>query len=357
MRRPGHTDQNGIVSIMVTLIMMIVISLIVIGFSQVARRNQREALDRQLSTQAYYAAESGVNQAAAFFHNNPSVGNIDTLSPGDCKTFINNQPTDATPGLGIGYGSGNVLNNGVSYSCLMVNSYPASLVADPLGQDSNLVWHVKDSAGNPFSFLTFSWASNPDYADTNTCTSTAGGTLPTYTSWNCAFGILRVDIIASANVNNAGLEDPSLVRTVYMVPNGFNAANPATATASPLAGQATIAKTPCSSVTDVCSVKLTGLNQSEYYVRLTMMYQDSSNVSLVGGDVSNPVGGVKFADGQAVIDATGKAQDELRRVQVRIPLIRTDSVLPIFGVQSTNSVCKELTVVPGSGTDVGADCK
>ena len=42
---------------------MIVMSLIVLGFAQISRRNQRESLDRQLSTQAFYAAESGVNDA------------------------------------------------------------------------------------------------------------------------------------------------------------------------------------------------------------------------------------------------------------------------------------------------------
>jgi len=43
-------NQTGLVSIMVTIIMMLVISLIVLGFATVTRRNTREALDRQLST-------------------------------------------------------------------------------------------------------------------------------------------------------------------------------------------------------------------------------------------------------------------------------------------------------------------
>jgi len=59
-------NQSGMVSIMVTMILMIVMSLIVVGFAQVSRRNQRVALDRQLSTQAFYAAESGVNDAREF---------------------------------------------------------------------------------------------------------------------------------------------------------------------------------------------------------------------------------------------------------------------------------------------------
>ncbi|HSX32249.1 MAG TPA: pilus assembly PilX N-terminal domain-containing protein, partial [Candidatus Saccharimonadales bacterium] len=63
-KRPASAKESGMVAIMVTIILMIVISLIVLGFAQIARRNQRQSLDRQLSTQAFYAAETGVNDAS-----------------------------------------------------------------------------------------------------------------------------------------------------------------------------------------------------------------------------------------------------------------------------------------------------
>src|ERR1700761_8288581 len=84
-------DEQGMVSILVTMIMVIVISLIVIGFAEVSRRNQREALDNQLSTQAYYAAESGVNAAVQYFSDHPS--NTALTTSGDCKYFIDNYLT------------------------------------------------------------------------------------------------------------------------------------------------------------------------------------------------------------------------------------------------------------------------
>jgi Tfp pilus assembly protein PilX len=59
--RQSTSRQAGMVSIMVTMILMVVLSLIVIGFAQIARRNSRQSLDRQLSTSAFYAAEAGVN--------------------------------------------------------------------------------------------------------------------------------------------------------------------------------------------------------------------------------------------------------------------------------------------------------
>ena len=56
-------DQKGMAAILITLIMMIVISLIVLGFAQITRHDQQQALDKQLSTEAFYAAESGINDA------------------------------------------------------------------------------------------------------------------------------------------------------------------------------------------------------------------------------------------------------------------------------------------------------
>ena len=55
--------ERGVVSIMVSIVLMAVMTLIVLGFSEIARRDQRQTLDRQLSNQAFYAAEIGVNDA------------------------------------------------------------------------------------------------------------------------------------------------------------------------------------------------------------------------------------------------------------------------------------------------------
>ncbi len=47
------SDERGLAAVVVTVFVMIILSLVVLAFSQVARREQRQALDRQLSTQAF----------------------------------------------------------------------------------------------------------------------------------------------------------------------------------------------------------------------------------------------------------------------------------------------------------------
>ncbi|HSX16357.1 MAG TPA: pilus assembly PilX N-terminal domain-containing protein [Candidatus Saccharimonadales bacterium] len=347
MRFQRGQSEAGIVSILVSIIMMIVVSLIIIGISQVTRSNQRAQLDQQLSSQAYYAAESGVNQAVKFFASN-ATQKIDTT--GNCTSFI----TSASPsGLGQVLGTGNVLDSGTNtkYTCLMVDSTPPALQKAPLTQDSNTVWHVQDATGANFSQLELKWATNSHTqftGATNLCNATAPPTFPAYKDWKCSYGILRVDLAdVHGTVNTttgAGLE--STARTLYLVPSttsGVSVAQPLTGNT----GQVIVVN-----CTTICDVKLNPwVVSNDYFIRMTMLYQDSDSVTLTGTDA----GGVAtFSNGQAVIDVTGKAQDELRRIQARIPLSAATGPIPNFAISSTDPLCKLLTV--GSGVTTVDGC-
>ena len=67
-------DQRGIASLIITMVSMVIVTLIVLGFATLSRREQRQSLDRQLSTQAFYAAESGVEDARAVILNSIASG-------------------------------------------------------------------------------------------------------------------------------------------------------------------------------------------------------------------------------------------------------------------------------------------
>ena len=333
--------ERGMVSILVTMIMMIVITLIIVGISQVTRSNRREQLDQQLSTQAYYAAESGLNQAVDFFAAHPTA-KLNTN--GNCSQFI----TNASPsGLQQVLGVGNVLNSGtsVSYTCLMVNSIPATLQKAPLTQDSNAVWHAQESTGTAFTELRLQWAPNENTQFTGSNNTCAATNFTAYANWKCAFGILRVDLVSTAGtVSGSTLQ--SAAKTLYLVPTFTisGVTTPQTITAS--TGQVINVKCTAS----LCDVRLTpSISSSDYYTRLTMIYQDSDTVTMSGSTAS---GAAKFSGGQAVIDVTGKAQDQLRRIQARIPLNLNVNPIPYFALQSTDDLCKLLGVASGvSSTD------
>src|SRR5258708_6208287 len=113
----SREQQAGIISIMVTMIMMVVITLIVLGFAEVARNEQRNSLDDTLSVQAYYSAESGINDARTdimtYVKNATAAPSKQGCAP-DITTYPSATGTvDPT--------------HSVSYTCLTVNADPHQL--------------------------------------------------------------------------------------------------------------------------------------------------------------------------------------------------------------------------------------
>src|SRR5262245_1378660 len=107
-------NQKGMVSILVTMVIMIVVSLIVLGFAKIIRREERQSLDRQLSTQAFYAAESGINDAVKKISddikNNVTVPTKTSCDPDNHYTTSNQ--LDGTT---------------ITYSCLLIDPTPNTL--------------------------------------------------------------------------------------------------------------------------------------------------------------------------------------------------------------------------------------
>lgn len=61
---------------------------------------------------------------------------------------------------------------------------------------------------------------------------------------------------------------------------------------------------------------------------------------------------MKFVDGQALIDSTGRARDTLKRLQVRVPL-NNNITNYINSALEAQGVCKKTQVYPGYAND---DC-
>lgn len=337
-RRDAIHSESGMVAIMVTIILMIVISLIVLGFAQVARRNQRQSLDRQLSTQAFYAAETGVNDA-----NQIIKAAISTNSPVAAKsTCIDSGGGQYTSLLA----PNSVLDSGadVAYTCVLVDPAPPSLIYSNIETTGTIV-PVIANVGN-IAAIKLTWqskASGPTPAD-NCPTSTANVFVPP-TNWTCGYGVLRFDLVpTSGALNHASLLASNM--TAFLVP--IETGTPATLGYS-TNGAGNVSPASCSH-TD-CSVTINGLSGSEYYMRINFIYRNVSLQVSATDSAGNPV---ELRGAQALIDSTGKAQDVLRRVQVRIPITGTSkNLMSDFAVQSADSICKRFSVMDGSGGNPG----
>lgn len=325
-----NSDQRGLASILVTLIIMLIISLIVIGFARLSRREQRQSLDDQLSTQAFYAAESGINDATQYLkrHAPPTTT--------DCTTFTGLIKTD-TGNLNIDKIDG---TDNVKYTCLMINPAPGNLTIQPLSIDHSKVVLVQPSLGT-INQIVISWQDPTN----NTFCPTVGEFKPADNSnlaliWPCTTGVVRADIL-KGSVFLTGNRDnlDANVMTAFLYPAAAVTKNPLTFSPSDsgaiASGGCLTTKTPA-----YCSVTINlGSNETQVYLKLRSLYR-ASNITITA---LNGIGPVNLVGDQVVVDATGKANDILRRIQVRIP-VGSSSNIPDFAIQSGDTICKRVQI-------------
>lgn len=328
--------QAGMVAIMVTLILMIVISLIVLGFAQISRRNQRQALDRQLSTQAFYAAETGVNDASELMKAAIASGTA-VAEKADC----------ASDGGGFYATLNPVINAGddVRYTCLMVDPTPSALVYSNIGTKST-VFPLIATSGNIAS-IKLAWQSK-DSGSTpaDSCPTTVVSVFSAASAWSCGYGVLRFDLVPTAgSLSLAGLQSSTM--TSFVVPmrpgsgGGTSTVNYTTGGGNNRLG-VVCSNTECNLIINFPAP------QSQYYMRISSIYKDVSLQVQAFAAAGASGSAVSLQGAQAVIDSTGKAQDVLRRIQVRMPLSGSSTnLLSDYAIHSSEAICKRFSVMNG----------
>ncbi len=340
-------SQSGLVSIIVTMIIMVIISLIVIGFAKLTRREQRQSLDRQLSTQAFYAAESGINDALEVIKTTPITADyIDKCEgPG---SFIDDYNLDVTRKLD---GAGGV----VSYTCLFVDATPPSLELDSVDSNGSEILPIQAADGGSIDTIIISWQGKENPQVKSGC----GSSYPNLVSagqWNnCTPGLMRVDVVPTNTLSRDTLIDSTM--TTFLYPKGTGGSFlMAASSASGYANQGTIVDTLCdgSQGKYLCTMKISTSGATRYILRLKSIYK-TSIVNIVGQRSGTAQ---ELAGAQATIDATGKANDVLRRIQVRAPLSSMISeVIPDFAIHTAETLCKRFQSAPPNEYDpAGGDC-
>ena len=327
-------SERGFASIIVTTVLIAVIGLIIVGFSLTVRRNQKETLDRQLSTQAYYAAETAVNEAKA-----TAVQQF--LADGQVKTKTE---CDAAE-----YNTRTYSQDGVNVSCLLVDGSLDSMLFNSVveGQDTfAAVIPTDPGAAGRIKYIDLTWKPASKPADNPEIGCNGGsGVLPPRNNWgSCDYGALRIDV---ADGFETGFNPNAFATSAILLPS----AGPVNATLNAdvnysftNAGAYQVGATDCNST--VCAKRITitaPADGKSYYMRMRSIYRDSS-VSIYP---KNAAGGTVETKGQIIIDATGKAQGVLRRIQVRVPVDAGAVNAPFGAIESTGSICKRFAVAPG----------
>jgi uncharacterized protein YegL len=309
---------------------MVIITLIVLGFAAMARREQRQSLDQQLSAQAFYAAESGVEDAKVAIKRDLDAGR-EPISKDNC---IANNPGGSYP-----VGPQMVLDaeNAVSYTCLKVDMTPGSIAYDGI-DDNGIV--IPMEAEEVIDRIQITWRpSNPPNGTPANCPASTLNTFTPQNAWPCGYGVLRTDLVHTGGTltrgNLLGSQHTAFFQPTRSTANG-------TVSYGGSAGQPNVVAGNCGTASYTqCVAVINGLGgRTKFSMRISSFYQPS-NISIVAFNAANepvPIGGV-----QAVVDVTGKATDVLRRIQVRIPISEPPGTPPPYAIQSNNAICKRFT--------------
>lgn len=343
-------NQAGLVSFFVTIILMMVITLIMVGFTQLAVRNREDALDKQLSTQAFYAAETGINDTVKklreLYIANASTPNYIPPKKETCKDPSVYDLPVADKKL--------TADDAVKYTCVLVTPNSEWIQTSAGTNESKVVLiEPVDSNGNTTDLrdLNFTWKKTTTGSYTD-CPASGSAYVPDLGT--CPYGLLRVDLY-----KDVGAVTPdtmrNTVKSFYFMPTS---ASVLWTTASAGDDPVYRAGSNCTEVECTAHVifdepEPAPGTRTIYYARISSIYRDIDKVTITGRQLVPGWGIFAFSfRGQTLIDVTGKAYDVTRRVQAQVATEQFNtSFTPSAAIHSGGDFCKRFVVFPGYTED------
>lgn len=332
-------DRTGAVAMLTVIFVAVVLSIVVTGFIRLSVSNQRESVNDDLTTRAFYAAETGIETARKDL--------ADYVAGLKQKSEVES----ATCGTPVPLGGSNATDLNAAYTCKLVDISPNSYVADleangrpvliPLSTSGNfnnvkVEWHISEGSG------TYSLRGNNQ--------------LPLENAWGDAPAMLRVQasrinsanpsIDAWRNYNSSG-NGPHDISMFFPPRSGAATTVGGSNLFSGLGQDRSFISPRCqtnqSEGSYVCDVTLgiSGGPSASWnnFLSVRSLYKDTT-IRVTANSGSNPV---EFEDVQAVVDVTGRANDIFRRVETRIPLTSA-SEIEDFAILSRERICKYFDV-------------
>jgi type II secretory pathway pseudopilin PulG len=361
------SDDSGMASILVTLVTLVVVTLIVLGFATITHREQGNTTDSQLSTQAFYAAETAVNDARqvvdiAAQDNFPIPAKTDCTTNSDTSSSYSYSPNYPIPtpgdaGVMIDDPTHNV--NNVSYTCLIVNPSPGDIIENDVGDNSVVVPITSSSTSVNFDTITIQWSPHTKATGLPSaqCPATLGdfsAATPGIGGWNCGYGVLRMDEVPTdaatfaGGVNGGVLESKQL--TAFFEPLN-TAGSPTPLNYIGAVGKANVRSANCDVVAYTnCTATITIPATNSVVLRLNSLYQPS-DLKITATD--STTGQIVTTSSQVEVDATGNANGVLRRIDVRFSINNNSGMIPRYALQSNNEICKRFLVSDGTPAGSG----
>jgi Tfp pilus assembly protein PilX len=324
--------EQGIVAIMVTMIMMVLVTTIILSFSAVIRREQRQALDRQLNSRAYYAAESAINVVNKALDTGATAA---AVTKSTCGSAL-------PPALST-YSAAIPTASDLAITCLVVDPLSYDLTYSSIGKDTTQVGHLKSNdAAVKIANIEFDWDS-----PSGSATFGSGTGFPDQVSWTptTTVPVLRVDIFAVPPAGNLNAGNMFTGEQAYFLyPDGG-----APGITSAGATRISLVQGTCNTNNSprVCRASIAVTPGNDFYIRIRPIYTDAKVDVTPYTAAPAPV---LLTEGQITIDATARSGSVLKRISVRRP-VNSSATTPGYAIDSNGDICKKLSVLPGSATD------
>lgn len=354
MKQYERVKQQGFVSIIVAATVMILLSLITIGFTRVMQREQREALDRQLTRQATYAAESGINTVWQYIQDN----SVDT-EKNQCEEGGNVYSLGGGEEITIGSGANATVPSpyfdelddsaAVQITCVLYDKTPTEFKFLK-AQNEETIIPFEDANDVPIRSITITWEGNnvdtPNFAATN-CSASDGRNYEFPSSLSNYPPVMKFDLYNSSSYTRNDLANSASY--LYLIPcSGGSSTRNITIDNDRNIYKRTV---DCED-NGVCSVELdvSAFGSSSFFVRHKLLY-NAGKVTLSGININDEFSELK--QGQSVIDVTARATDVVRRLRVHVSYDKPDGIpsgVVTVGEGNTSAspnkgLCKDLDII------------
>lgn len=345
---PGNSE-SGAMAMITVVFLALLLSIMTLSFVRLSVREQRQAIDDSLTNRAFYAAESGLEDAKRALQRNfdTDPGNDVVLNATSCRAAdlpLLTYDTPANPDAVVLSADLNTF-----YTCQLIDLSPPDYQAE-LDEWGAVTLPLVPAGGGAFSNVVIEWhqkGPSPYNGDYVLPASAATPNLDDYGTWRTGVGrpaMLRAQFFstpASGNLSRASFA--STAGFLRPSDNGLTTAQ----SVSAVGYDKNVLNFRCEDLGTIsdgeyaCTAILSGFDSSRLnYLHLNSLYRSTNvRVSLVSSTGSE----LPMQDAQAIVDVTGRASDVYRRIEARVALTQVYP-LPDYAIWANEEICKDFTI-------------
>lgn len=351
----NRSNERGAVAMLTVIFLALLLTIVTVSFVRLSITEQRQATDDDLTSRAFYAAESGVEDAKRAikeYYDQLASGTVIDLKGDECEPYYDGLNGDDPADDIVLLSPFNDLD--AAYTCQLIDLNPPTFESD-LQPWEGVTVPLKTN-GVAYDKIEISWHQkglSPPYNGRYLLRNSSN--LPVTSVWRSGDGfpaMLRMNLF-SINGNGTTFDRTQFRSTTTY----FNPASLGSTTLStPTTQDGQIFNVRCQTLAGIsdgdyaCRLTIDGLigdfdpssptNPRTNYLRLNALYR-ATNVKVRLLDSTNRE--VGFEGVQAIVDVTGRAGSVFRRVQARLSLIE-DYNLPDAAILTADDICKNFAI-------------